>query len=257
MRQLSASKKKKLLSALKKYRSKYLIGKYSEVDESATRLMMNAFLDGILGYVSLDEIKTEYMIKGAYADYVIQIKGKKYFIVEVKAMPVELSQKHLRQAAHYAADEGIEWALLTNGKNFEFYKILFGKPMDSRKVFSIDLSDESQLKNAVSCFQYMTKDLLRQRGLDSLWNRTSALDSTNLSRMLYAKPIINNLKRQLKKAYKNRFSDEDVIRAVTRIIEDKIDSVKPIRQRSFRRRKANRFSETKEETMAPNPNPVQ
>ena len=99
MKKLNASKKKKLLSELKRYRKKYLIGKYSEVDESATRLMVNDFLTLVLGFVGLDEVKTEYMIRGTYADYVIQIKGKRYFIVEAKAMPIELSQKHLRHNA--------------------------------------------------------------------------------------------------------------------------------------------------------------
>src|SRR3989338_8052763 len=123
MKLLSASKKKKLLVSLKKYRKKFLIGKFTELDESATRLMINSFLSDVLGFISIEQIKTEYMIRGTYADYVIQIKGKRYFIVEVKAMPIELSEKHLRQVTNYAANEGIDWALLTNGKKFDFYKI--------------------------------------------------------------------------------------------------------------------------------------
>src|SRR3989338_4547026 len=194
MKKLSKSRKKKIYLALKKYCKKYLITKYQEVDEAATRLMINSFLNEVLGFASLDEIKTEYMIRWTYADYVIQIKGKRYFIVEAKGMGVELSEKHLRQAVNYAANEGIEWALLTNGRSFELYKILFEKPIDSRKVFSIDLSNPVQLKTATDYFQYLTKDLIVKKGLESLWRRTSALDAGSLSRLLYAKPIIGNLK---------------------------------------------------------------
>jgi len=77
------------------------------------------------------------MIKGTYADYVIQIKGVRYFLVEVKSLSLELSEKHLRQAINYGANEGIEWALLTNGRQFELYRVLFNKPIEGKKVFSI------------------------------------------------------------------------------------------------------------------------
>jgi predicted type IV restriction endonuclease len=237
MKELTLTKKRKLVSSLKKFSRKYLSGKYSDIDESATRLMVNEFLADILGFVSLDEIKTEYMIKGTYADYIIQIKGKRYFIVEVKAMQIELSAKHLRQTVNYAANEGIEWALLTNGKQFDFYKILFNKPIESRRVFSIDLSNLSQIKSAAECFQYLTKILVLHRGLDHLWQKISALDPVNVSRFLYAKPIINYLKRQLKKVYRNKLSNEDIIASITRVIEDKVENVKPARAHKHRRSK--------------------
>ena len=100
---LTTSKLTKLNEALKKYSKKYLNGKYTELDESGTRLMINSFLMDVLGYEALEEIKTEYMIKGTYADYVIQIKGKRHFLIEVKALTLNLSEAHLRQAINYFA----------------------------------------------------------------------------------------------------------------------------------------------------------
>ncbi len=235
MKLLSASKKKKLLASLKKYRKKFLIGKSTELDESATRLMINSFLSDVLGFISIEQIKTEYMIRGTYADYVIQIKGKRYFIVEVKAMPIELSEKHLRQVINYAANEGIDWALLTNGCKFQLYRVLFNKPIESREVFSVDLSDESQLKNAVEDFQHMTKYLLPKRGLDHLWNRYQALEASSFSRLLYSSRIIGYLKRQLKKTFKTKFSDDDIVSAITRVIVDEVRDVKPRRERKHKR----------------------
>ena len=108
--------------------------------------MINFFLTDVLGFQALDEVKTEYMIKGTYADYVVQLNGIRHFLVEVKAYSLELSEKHLRQTVNYGANEGIEWALLTNGRSFDFYKILFNKPIESRKVFSIDLTNVSNYK---------------------------------------------------------------------------------------------------------------
>lgn len=237
MKQLSMSKKRKLLSALKRYRKKFLVTKYAELDESATRIMINSFLTDVLGFTSLDEIKTEYMIRGTYADYIVQMKGKRYFIVEVKAMGLELSPKHLRQAVNYAANEGIEWALLTNARCFDFYRIHFTKPIDSQMVFSIDLGDENQLKIATDSLQCITKALLPHKGLDFLWHKYSALEPTNVGRLLFAKPILNYLRRQLKRSYKTKFSVDEIKSAVTRVIEEKVETAKAHKVRKNRKQR--------------------
>lgn len=118
---LTASKTDKMLVAIKDYKKRYLTKTIGDLDESGTRIMINTFLTSILGYQELEEIKTEYMIKGTYADYIVQIDGKRHFLVEVKAFSLELSDKHLRQAINYGANEGIEWAILTNGRQFQLY----------------------------------------------------------------------------------------------------------------------------------------
>jgi hypothetical protein len=219
---LSTSKKTKLLNAVKIYNKKYLHGKMTELDESGTRLMINAFLTDVLEFIPIEEVKTEYMIRGTYADYVIQTKAVRQFLVEVKALSFALSDKHLRQAINYGANEGIEWALLTNGKCFEFYKILFNKPIESRKVFSLDLSDASQLKNCVEVLQYIHKDSIANKGLTLLWNKTCALDPLNVAGLLYAEPVTNFIKRNLKNKFKSKFSDEEIRASISRIIHEAI-----------------------------------
>jgi predicted type IV restriction endonuclease len=228
---LPAAKKTKLFNDLKNYKKKFIVEKYFESDESATRLMINSFLTDILGFKSLDEVKTEYMIKGTYADYVIQLDGKRHFLVEVKAMQIDLSDKHLRQAVNYAANEGIDWALLTNGKDFELYRVYFTDKVESRKVFSACLSEMNDIKNAVNCIQYLTKAAIQKKGLDILWNKVSALDPPSVASLLYSKKIISILKKELKTKYKTTFSEEDIANSITRIIEDKIENVKPIKEK--------------------------
>jgi hypothetical protein len=220
---LTTTKLAKLTEALKKYSKKYLNGKYTELDESGTRLMINSFLMDVLGYEALEEIKTEYMIKGTYADYVIQIKGKRHFLIEVKALTLNLSEAHLRQAINYGANEGIEWALLTNGKSFDFYKILFNKPIEARKVFSLDLSDTSKLKVSAEFLQFLHKDAVIAKGLDLLWNKSIALDPANVAGYLYASTVLNYIKKALKDKYNHKFSDDEVKVALDKIVFEAIE----------------------------------
>lgn len=226
---LNKTKQTKLFNSLKKYSKQYLNKKLTELDESGTRLMINSFLTDVLGFAPIEEIKTEYMIRGTYADYVIQIKGNRKFLVEVKSLSLNLSDKHLRQAINYGANEGIEWALLTNGKNFDFYKIIFGKPIDYRKVFSLDLSDPSKLKSYVEFLQHLHKEGVVNKGLEMLWNKCIALDPANVAGFLYSPTVTNFLKKSLKLKYKHKFSDEEIITAINKIIYEAIqlDNVKP------------------------------
>ena len=48
--------------------------------------MINSFLTDVLNYAELDDIKTEFSIKGTYADYVIQLDKKRQIVIEVKAI---------------------------------------------------------------------------------------------------------------------------------------------------------------------------
>ncbi len=234
---LTKSKKIKLYGTLKTYNKKFLHGKMTELDESGTRLMINSFLTDVLGFTAIDEVKTEYMIRGTYADYVIQTKGVRHFLVEVKALSLSLSDKHLRQAINYGANEGIEWALLTNGKQFDFYKILFQKPIESRLIFSVDLCDPKSLKNCMEIIQFLHRDSVLLKGLDKLWQKTIALDPKNVSGLLFAKPVMNFIKRTLNKKYRSKFSDEEIEIALNRLIAEEIE-LEEIKHVKIRKSKA-------------------
>ncbi|MFA6255882.1 MAG: hypothetical protein WC606_01740 [Candidatus Absconditabacterales bacterium] len=228
---LSKSKKLKLLTNLKVYVRKFLNNKITELDESGTRLMINDFLSNVLGYIPIEEIKTEYMIRGTYADYVIQIKGVQHFLIEVKSLSLQLSDKHLRQATNYGANEGIERVLLTNGRNFDFYKIIFSKPIEVRKIFSVNLTDNEKLKENVEFIEFLCRDVILNKGLDLLWNKTVALNPEYIAGYLYDPCVINFIKRNLKKKFKTSFSDEEIHNSINRIVTDAIpiEKVKIIR----------------------------
>lgn len=87
---IAASKQDKVLAAIKDYKKRYLIKSIGDLVESGGRIMINTFLTSILGY--LEEIKTEYMIKGTYADDIVQMGGKRCFLVEVKSFSIATQQ---------------------------------------------------------------------------------------------------------------------------------------------------------------------
>ena len=220
---LTAIKVQKLADNLKSYHKRFLAGSITDLDESGTRIMINHFLSDVLGYAALEEVRTEYMIKGTYADYMIQVAGKRYFLVEVKAFSLTLNESHLRQAINYGANEGIEWALLTNGKQFDFYKILFEKPIQHKRVFSVDLTESSSIKNAVDILQYISKESVVKKGLDVLWNKSLALTPNSISKILLSSDIVSLVRKSVNKMYETKFSDEQIQQCLYNIITEEVE----------------------------------
>ena len=216
---ISASKSDKMLSALKDYKKRYLSKNIADLDESGTRIMINTFLTSILGYQELEEIKTEYMIKGTYADYIVQIGGKRHFLVEVKAFSIDLSDKHLRQAINYGANEGIDWAILTNGRQFQVYKIIFEKPISEKLVFEVDFtSDDFNAKVALEQLVYLHRDAVVKKSLADLWSRYSALEPLNIAGLLFSPQVIAFLKKELKSKYDSKFEDDEIIESLNEVV---------------------------------------
>ncbi|MFN3666680.1 MAG: type I restriction enzyme HsdR N-terminal domain-containing protein, partial [Sediminibacterium sp.] len=236
---LTALKQQKLLQSLKAYRKDFLDGNITELDESGTRIMINRFLSDVLGYKQLEEIKTEYMIKGTYADYVIQVNKTRHFLVEVKALSFQLSEKHLRQTVNYGANEGIEYALLTNGKNFEFYKIIFEQPISSRLIFSLDLSDASTLKNAADHLQHLHKESVVKNLFKPLWNKCEATDPYNIAGIICSDPVLQCIKKLIKTRYNEKCDADIILGSVHKILTDKMDVglIKPFKAAKVRVKK--------------------
>jgi hypothetical protein len=192
--------KQQFLIRLKDYKRRYLKSQFSSLDESATRIMVNSLLTSVLGYAELDEIKTEYNIKNEYADYVVQIQRKKHFVVEVKSIQIDLNERHLRQSLSYAANEGIDWILLTNARQIQIYRVLFKKPIEVRLVadFNFLNATPSELKRFSEILISFTRSAIIKGETEYLWQCQSALRLENVARVLYSNDTLKLLRKALK-----------------------------------------------------------
>lgn len=220
---------KQLESSLREYRKRYLTRKQNlELDESATRLMVNYFLTDVLGYIELDDIKTEYSIRGEYADYVIQLARKKHIVIEVKSIQLDLNDRHLRQSLSYAANEGIDWIMLFNGRQIKIYRVLFGKPITYHAVFEYDLADLSVIKNAARDIAILQKKAVLKGELDTYWKRFDALTPASLVKTIYSEDVIKSIRLKIKKNSGINFDQNDVLDAVHNlVIHEQTTAVKP------------------------------
>lgn len=212
---------------LKTYKKKYLRKEFNKLNEADTRIMTNSFLTEILGYRELEEIKTEYRIKSEYADYVIQLKRKKHFVVEVKSIELDINEKHLRQSLAYAANEGIDWILLLNGREIQLYRVNFAKPISTTLIFKIDLMDKDDFKKCPELLWNLTKKAVERKELETFWKRTNALNPVNLAKLVYSEEIVKRLRNDLKEQTGIYFQMEDVAESLRQIISEEVQFPKP------------------------------
>jgi hypothetical protein len=220
------TQRKQMEKSLREYRKKYLTNKKNlEVDESATRIMVNNFLTTVLGYEELVDIKTEYNIRGEYADYVVQLARKKHIVIEVKSIQIDLNDRHLRQSFSYAANEGIDWILLFNGKQINLYRVIFGKPITHHLIFSYDLTDLSVLKQASADIVNITKKLVAKNELETYWKRFDAITPSNIAKTLFTEEVIRSIRLKIKKNTGIAFTQNEILDAVNELIIHECDGV--------------------------------
>ena len=105
-------------------------------------MLVNAILAEALGWDPFTNLTGEHMIKGQYCDIEIKQESGLFAVIEVKAAAIALSPKHLYQAVGYAASEGVDWVVLTNGADWQVYRVVFAKPVNQDLVFEVSLLDE-------------------------------------------------------------------------------------------------------------------
>ena len=213
------TQEKALEKALREYRKRYLSKKENlNANESTVRLKVNSFLSNVLGYTLIDEIKTEHTIRGTYVDYVIQLNKKIQFVVEVKAASIDLTDRHLKQAVDYAANEGVDWVILTNGNQIKLYRVIFEKPIRSQEIFSFDLTNLSTIRTAAKHIVNLTKRSVLKGELEIYWKRFDALTEDNFRKALRSPEVIRAIRLQIKRKSNINFTDNEIGKALDVVI---------------------------------------
>ena len=109
-----------------------------DVNESDTVAIITDMLSIVFGYEKYSEITSEFSIRGTYCDLAVMVDGDIKFLIEAKAIGLELKDSHLRQAVGYGSQQGIQWVVLTNGQSWEIYRIRFRKPVSYELLTSSD-----------------------------------------------------------------------------------------------------------------------
>jgi len=181
------------------------------VNEADTRLIITAILSELLGWDTFEDITSEQCIKGQYCDYAIKKPGGVLAIIEAKAIATTLSPKHLYQVVSYAANEGVDWVILTNGADWQVYRVVFGKPVSQDLVFEVSLLDET-LKPAekAELFYLLSREAQRADDLAAYHKKKSALCGANVAKVLLGEKMLDRLRLEMRAQHGHNASHQEL-----------------------------------------------
>lgn len=181
------------------------------VNEADTRQLVSAIISETLGWDPFTNLTAEHMIKGQYCDIEIKQAAGLFAIIEVKAAAIPLSPKHLYQAVGYAASEGVDWVVLTNGVDWQVYRVVFAKPVNQDLVFEVSLLDEETPPAKKAELLYLLSIEAQRSGeLDAYYEKKAALCGANIAKALLGQKMLNALRLEMRRLHGHNVSPQEL-----------------------------------------------
>lgn len=193
--------KARIQEKVKFFRSVVSQASARSLNEADTRDIVKAVLGDVLGYDPFFEVTGEFAVKGQYADFAVKFEDQVQFFVEVKSIGTKLDSKHIFQVIGYAANHGVEWAVLTNSDQWIVYRLFVGDTKQAEPLvdFSFSSLKDSDL---ISLFYLFSKEGFRQRALESHWKDSLATKPKSVARSLLTDAVLNELRKEIYRSSK-------------------------------------------------------
>ncbi len=207
--------KSRLIAHVKKYQNILALAKARDVNESDTVTIVKDILCDVFGFDKYAEITSEYAIRGTNVDLAIKIDNSLQMLIEVKAIGLDLKDAHVKQAIDYAANQGTDWVILTNGIIWQVYKVSFAKPISQELVLQINFL-ELNLKNEndVENMYLITKEGVSKSALGEYQVQRQVLSRFFIGAILVSDTVLDVIRRELRRLSPNVRIDSDQIKTV-------------------------------------------
>ena len=202
----------RITAGLRRFQPILASAKSRDVNESDTVVIVTDLLQEIFGYDKYAEITSEHMIRGTFCDLAVKLEGALAFLIEVKAIGLELKEQHIKQAVDYAANQGCEWVALTNGCAWKVYKVTFSKPIEHELVVSFDLPALNHRNGEhVELVGLLAKEGWQKAHLGEYHSQRQALSRFTLGALILSDPVLDVLRREIRRLSPDvRVETEDV-----------------------------------------------
>lgn len=211
---MNISKKivERLSASIKRFQPILTSAKTRDVNESDTVIIVTDMLSEAFGYDKYSEITSEHAIRGTFCDLAVTIDSKIQFLIEVKAIGLELKDAYVKQAVDYAANKGVDWVVLTNGINWRVYKMTFAKPIDQELVADVDfLKLDIKKEEDIELLYLISKEGWQKKVLDDFHEQKQALSRFCIGAILLSEPVLDTVRRELKRVCPDvRISNEHI-----------------------------------------------
>lgn len=190
----------RLVSGIKRYQPILAAARTRDVGEADTVTIIKDMLADVFGYDKYSEVTSEHSIRGTFCDLALKIDNTLQTLIEVKAIGLDLKDQHVKQAVDYAANQGVDWVLLTNGVTWRVYHIVFAKPIDQELVLEIDFCAlNSRTESDIELLYLWCKEGWQRSVLGEYHTQRQALSRFFVGAMLQTDPVLDVIRRELRR----------------------------------------------------------
>lgn len=244
---------------LRKYIPIFQQASEQNINEAETSLRVGKFLEEVLGYDVFQDITKEYTVKDRFVDYAIKLNGKVVFFIEIKQAGIELREKHIEQASNYAANAGVSWVVLTNGRCWQLYHLTFEDGIQSDLILSADIL-AGDLKDVSSKISLLHKKSVLKGEHEDYYAKIKALSPKSIIQAIFQENTLRMIRGHLKKMSGISVEEQDLVAGIKEMISAEtwksIGEVKVRRKRKTTRHSlSNEKFEEGQTTEVASPNP--
>lgn len=190
----------RLIAGIKRYQPVLQNAKARDVGEADTVTIIKDMLADVFGYDKYSEVTSEHAIRGTFCDLAIRLDGTLQTLIEVKAVGLELKDPHVKQAVDYAANQGVDWVLLTNGICWRVYRVVFTKPIAHELVVDLDFCTlNSKSQNDVERLYLWCKEGWIRSVLGDYHTQKQALSRFFIGALILSPPVLDTIRRELRR----------------------------------------------------------
>lgn len=205
----------RLVAGLKRYQPILTAARARDVGEADTVTIIKDMLADVFGYDKYTDVTSEHSIRGTFCDLALKVDGQLVTLIEVKAVGLDLKDQHVKQAIDYAANQGVDWVLLTNGIVWRIYRLIFAKPIDQELVLEINIcSLNPRSGDDIDLLYLWCKEGWQRSVLGEYHTQKQALSRFFVGAMLQTDPVLDVIRRELRRVSPDVRIDVEQIRAV-------------------------------------------
>ena len=190
----------RIAAGIKKFQPILEAAKSRDVNESDTVVIVADMLQEVFGYDKYSDITSEHAIRGTFCDLAIKIDGVLSLLIEVKAIGLDLKDNFVKQAIDYAANQGCDWVVLTNGICWRIYKVTFAKPIDHELVLELNISTIShRSESQLELVWLLAKEGWQKARIGEYHSQRQALSRFSLAALIVSDSVLDVLRRELRR----------------------------------------------------------
>jgi predicted type IV restriction endonuclease len=249
-----------------KFQKVLKIAKDRDVNESDTVSILTDIISDVFGYDKYLEVTSELAIRGTYCDLALRVEDKVQFLIEAKAIGIELKEAHMKQACDYGANHGVQWVILTNGIEWRIYRIRFEQPINYDLVCTFDfLSMNPKSEKDQEILFLLTKEGLGKNAREDYFEKVQSVNRHIIGNLILAEPVLLAVRRELRKLADGMKVDISEIEHITKtqvikreIVEGEEAEAAQTRVRKFYRKDnaSRKKKKTQEAVQTPEPPPA-